>query len=69
MVDSQSELEKVAKAYELISANSPPDLNRYLLVCNNRAKNFNKPLRSKLSKKEISDNFLWEKVIDQKKKK
>ena len=68
MVDSQSELEKVAKAYELISANSPPDLNRYLLVCNNRAKNFNKPLHSKLSKKEISDNFLWEKVIDQKKK-
>jgi len=68
MVDSESELEKVAKAYELISANNPPDLNSYLLVCSNNAEeNLIKPFKSKLSEKEISDNLLWQKVIDDKK--
>ena len=67
MIDSESELEKVAKAYELISAKNPPDLNSYLLVCSNNAENTIKPFKSKLSEKEISDNLLWQKVIDDKK--
>lgn len=67
MVDSQSELEKVAKAYELISADNPPDLNSDLLVCSNNAQNLIKPLKFKLSKKEVIDNLLWQKVINEKK--
>ena len=51
MIDSESELEKVAKAYELISAKNPPDLNSYLLVCSNNAENTIKPFKSKLSEK------------------
>ena len=54
MTDSQTELEKVATAYELLDSNNPPDLESYLLVCNNTIKTTDSPLRSKLSKSEIS---------------
>jgi|Marorgknorr_s2lv_1036017.scaffolds.fasta_scaffold01922_7 hypothetical protein len=67
MTDSQTELEKVATAYELLDSNNPPDLESYLLVCNNTIKTTDSPLRSKLSKSEISENFLWEKVIEERK--
>ena len=67
MNDSQTELEKVAKAYELLDSNNPPDLESYILVWNNTIKTTDSPLRSKLSKNEILENFLWEKVIEERK--
>ena len=67
MNDSQTELEKVAKAYELLDSNNPPDLESYLLVCNFTNKTSDSPLRSKLSKSEIAENSLWQQVIEERK--
>ena len=67
MNDSQTELEKVAKAYELLDSNNPPDLESYLQVCNITNKTTDSHLRSKLSKSEIAENSLWQKVIEERK--
>jgi hypothetical protein len=64
MDESQEELEQVAKAYELISANNPPDLKTPLLICVDRAQDSIKPLKSKLSEQEILDNLLWKRAIE-----
>ena len=68
MNESQEELEQVAKAYELINANNPPDLKTPLLICVDRAQDSIKPLKSKLSEQEISDNLLWKRAIEINKK-
>ena len=68
MDESQEELEQVAKAYELISANNPPDLKTPFLICVDRTQDSIKPLKSKLSEQEISDNLLWKRAIESNKK-
>ena len=68
MDESQEELEQVAKAYELIRANNPPELKTPFLICVDRAQDSIKPLKSKLSEQEILDNLLWKRAIESNKK-
>ena len=63
---TQEELEQVAKIYEQIRFDNPPNLQSILAVsssANQPTKNYPR----KLNNAEIEDRFVWEDVIDQKK--
>ena len=63
---TQEELEQVAKIYEQIRFDNPPNLQSILAVSSST----NQPKKNypwKLNNTEIEDRFVWEDVIDQKK--
>jgi hypothetical protein len=64
---SQADLEQVAKIYEQIRADNPPDLHSLIALSSSTEEVGGKAFPKKLEVDEVSDRCLWEDVISGKK--